>query len=242
MEIGIIGFGRFGKLLTKYLSEDFKVYIFNRSDKNEEIKKTNGIPASLEEVCKKDVVIPCVPISQFEETLNEIKGLLKENSLIIDVCSVKEYPVEVMKKILPEKTQILATHPMFGPDSAAESLKDRKVVLCKVRIDDDKHEEIKEYLDKKDLIVIETTPEEHDKEIAKSLLLTHFIGRGLIDFGAADLDIDTEGHRRLISILDTVKNDTGQLFEDMNRYNKNSKKVREDFIKSLNKINGELEK
>jgi prephenate dehydrogenase len=131
---------------------------------------------------------------------------------------------------------------MFGPDSAAESLKDRKVVLCKVRIDDDKHEEIKEYLDKKDLIVIETTPEEHDKEIAKSLLLTHFIGRGLIDFGAADLDIDTEGHRRLISILDTVKNDTGQLFEDMNRYNKNSKKVREDFIKSLNKINGELEK
>jgi prephenate dehydrogenase len=242
MEIGIIGFGRFGKLLTKYLSEDFKVYIFNRSDKNEEIKKTNGIPASLEEVCKKDVVIPCVPISQFEETLNEIKGLLKENSLIIDVCSVKEYPVEVMKKIFPEKTQILATHPMFGPDSAAESLKDRKVVLCKVRIDDDKHEEIKEYLDKKDLIVIETTPEEHDKEIAKSLLLTHFIGRGLIDFGAADLDIDTEGHRRLISILDTVKNDTGQLFEDMNRYNKNSKKVREDFIKSLNKINGELEK
>jgi len=242
MEIGIIGFGRFGKLLTKYLSEDFKVYIFNRSDKNEEIKKTNGIPASLEEVCKKDVVIPCVPISQFEETLNEIKGLLKENSLIIDVCSVKEYPVEVMKKILPEKTQILATHPMFGPDSAAESLKDRKVVLCKVRIDDDKHEEIKEYLDKKDLIVIETTPEEHDKEIAKSLLLTHFIGRGLIDFGAADLDIDTEGHRRLISILDTVKNDTGQLFEDMNRYNKNSKKVREDFIKSLNKINRGLEK
>ena len=131
MEIGIIGFGRFGKLLTKYLSEDFKVYIFNRSDKNEEIKKTNGIPASLEEVCKKDVVIPCVPISQFEETLNEIKGLLKENSLIIDVCSVKEYPVEVMKKILPEKTQILATHPMFGPDSAAESLKDRKVVLSR---------------------------------------------------------------------------------------------------------------
>jgi len=131
---------------------------------------------------------------------------------------------------------------MFGPDSAADSLKDRKIVLCKVRIDNDKYEKIKEYLAKKNLIVIEVTPEEHDKEIAKSLLLTHFIGRGLIDFGATDLDIDTEGHRRLISILDTVKNDTGQLFEDMNSYNKYSKKVREDFIKSLNKINMGLEK
>jgi len=28
MEIGIIGFGRFGKLVTKYLSEDFKVFEF----------------------------------------------------------------------------------------------------------------------------------------------------------------------------------------------------------------------
>tara|TARA_B100001971_G_scaffold25356_1_gene19862 strand:+ start:3238 stop:3966 length:729 start_codon:yes stop_codon:yes gene_type:complete len=242
MEIGIIGFGRFGKLATKYLSEDFEVYVSSRSDKTEDIKKINGIPASLGEVCKKDVIIPCVSISEFENVLKEIKGLLKENSLVIDVCSVKEYPVEKMKTILLEKTQILATHPMFGPDSAADSLKDRKIVLCKVRIDNDKYEKIKEYLAKKNLIVIEVTPEEHDKEIAKSLLLTHFIGRGLIDFGATDLDIDTEGHRRLISILDTVKNDTGQLFEDMNSYNKNSKKVREDFIKSLNKINMGLEK
>ena len=50
MEIGIIGFGRFGKLATKYLSEDFEVYVSSRSDKTEDIKKINGIPASLGEV------------------------------------------------------------------------------------------------------------------------------------------------------------------------------------------------
>lgn len=242
MEIGIIGFGRFGKLLTKYLSEDFKVYVSSRSDKNEEIKKNNGIPASIEGVCKKDIVIPCVPISQFEGTLNKIKSILKDGSLVIDVCSVKEYPVGVMKKILPEKIQILATHPIFGPDSAAESLKGRKIVLCKVRVSNEKYEKIKSYLKKKGLAIIESTPEKHDEEIAKSLLLTHFIGRALIDFGAAKMGIDTEGYKRLMSILETVKNDTWQLFEDVNRYNKYSKRIREDFIKSLKRINERLEK
>lgn len=242
MEIGVIGFGRFGKLITKYLSEDNKVCVFSRSGKEEEIKKTNGIPASLQEVCKKEVIIPCVPISQFGNTLKKIKNLLKDNSLVVDVCSVKEYPVELMKKILPEKIGILATHPMFGPDSAVETIKGRKIVLCKVRIPNEKYKKIKGCLEKKGLIVIESTPEKHDREIAKTLILTHFIGRSLIDFGAKNLDIDTEGYKRLMNILDMVKNDTEQLFEDMNRYNKYSKEIRKGFIKSLSKIDKRLEK
>src|SRR3989338_4852514 len=242
MEIGVIGFGRFGKLITKYLAEDNKVYVFSRSGKDEEIKKSNGIPAKLEAVCKKEIVIPCVPISKFEAVLNKIKKLLKNSSLVIDVCSVKEYPIKVMKKILPEKIGILATHPMFGPDSASETVKGRKIVLCKVRVSNEKYRKIKECLEKKGLIIIETTPERHDKEIAKSLLLTHFIGRGLLGLGAKNLDIDTEGYKRLMNILDMVKNDTKQLFEDMNRYNKYSREIRKDFIQSLNKINKRLEK
>lgn len=242
MEIGIIGFGRFGKLITKYLSEDNKVYVYSRNGKNKEIKKSNGIPATIEEVCNKDIVIPCVPISQFENTLKKIKNLLKYNSLVIDVCSVKEYPIGIMKKILPEKIEILATHPMFGPDSAATTLMGRKIVLCKVRIPNDKYRKIKGCLEKKGIIVIEATPEQHDKEIAKTLLLTHTIGRALIDMGAKNLDIDTEGYKRLMNILGMVKNDTNQLFEDMNRYNRYSKKIRHDLIGSLNKINRWLEK
>ena len=241
METGIIGFGRFGKLITRHLSENCKVYVHSRSGKDEEIKKANGIPASLQEVCKKDIIIPCVPISKFEATLNKIKNLLKDDALVIDVCSVKEYPVKVMKKTLPEKTGILATHPMFGPDSAFETVKGRKIALCKVRIPNEKYKKIKSYLEKKGLIVIETTPERHDRETAKTLILTHFIGRSLIDFGAKNLDIDTEGYKRLMNILEMVENDTEQLFEDMNRYNKYSKEIRKGFISSLNKIDKRLE-
>ena len=241
MDIGIIGFGRFGKLITKYLSEDKKVYVFSRSGKDEEIRKSNGIPASLEDVCKKGIVIPCVPISELESTLKKIKGMLKDN-LVVDVCSVKEYPVAAMKKILPEKTGILATHPIFGPDSAPETVKGKKIVLCRVRIQDDKYKKIKSYLEKKGLVVIESAPEKHDKEIARTLILTHFIGRGLIGLGAKNLNIDTEGYKRLMNVLETVQNDTEQLFEDMNRYNKYSKEIRNSFMKSLTKIDRRLGK
>jgi len=242
MNIGIIGFGRFGKLLVKYLSKDNKVYVSSRKNNDGEIKKLNGIPASLEEVCKKDIVIPSVPISKFEEILKKIKNLLMHDSLVVDVCSVKEYPVKVMKQVLPNNVQILATHPMFGPDSATTALKGRKIVLCKVRIDKKLYNTIKKSLRRRGLIVLETSPAKHDREIAKSLLLTHMIGRSLIDFGANNLEIDSEGYKRLIRILETVRNDSEQLFKDMNNYNKYSKKVRDDFIKSLNKINLRLEK
>lgn len=242
MKIGIIGFGRFGKFIVKHLAKDFNVYVFDKNNDQIGIKKTGAIPSTLEDVCKKDVIILCIPISKFKQLMDKIKNLIKEDSIIVDVCSVKEYPVEVMIKTLPNKVQILATHPMFGPDSAANSIKGKKVVLCKIRISDNPYQKIKVYLQKKGLIIIETTPKEHDIEIAKSQVLTHFIGRALFELGAKQIKIDTEGYKRLLSILQVVKNDSLQLFEDMNRYNKYSKNIRKSFINSIKKIDGRLKK
>jgi|TARA_B100002003_G_C14142101_1_gene549126 prephenate dehydrogenase len=242
MKIGIIGFGRFGKLATRYLAKDFDVSVSTRSSKDEEIKKLNAKTASLEDVCKKDIVIICVPISSFEEELENIKNFIGKKTLVIDVCSVKEYPVELMKKILPSHIQILATHPIFGPDSAVDSLKGKKMVLCKVRIDDDLYGKIKDYLAQKELILLETTPGEHDKDMARSLFLTHLIGRSLLEFGSKNQDVDTEGYQRLLSILKTVENDTWQLFEDMCKYNEYSKGVMEKFIRSAQEISMRLDK
>ena len=148
-------------------------------------------PASLAQVCGLDAVILSVPISAFKQTLSKIGPMLKPDTLVADVCSVKEYPVRWMREQLPETVSILATHPMFGPDSAAESLKNSKIVLCKERIDDRLYNRIKHYLESRGLIVIEASPDEHDRQIAVSLALTHFIGRSLSEFGAEALDIDT---------------------------------------------------
>ena len=65
--IGIIGFGRFGKLTARYLAEEFDVAVHHRTDKSAEINCTGAHSASLETVCRQDIVIPCVPISVLQE-------------------------------------------------------------------------------------------------------------------------------------------------------------------------------
>ena len=239
--IGIIGFGRFGKLVADYLARDLDVFVYNRSDKSSQIVRSGAQPASLETVCQQDIVIPCVPISTFVDNLKSMAPLLKPDSLVVDVCSVKEYPVQWMLEELPESVSILATHPMFGPDSAADSLKDRKICLCKVRVPNDQYDKIKNYLASKGLIVIEATAKEHDEQIATSLSLTHFIGRTLSEYGAKQLDIDTEGYKRLLHILEVVERDTWQLFVDMHRYNPYAKEKRVAFMEVMQDINSRLQ-
>ena len=238
--IGIIGFGRFGKLTARYLAEEFDVAVYHRSDKSAAINCTGARAASLESVCRQEIVIPCVPISVFRDVLQDITPLLRPDALVVDVCSVKEYPVGLMVDILPQTVSILATHPMFGPDSASDSLSGRKICLCKIRIAENSYQNIKAYLAAKGLVVIEATAEEHDEQIATSLSLTHFIGRTLSEYGARELDIDTEGYKRLLHILGVVEHDTRQLFSDMHRYNPYAKEMRAAFMNAMAEIESEL--
>lgn len=239
--IGIIGFGRFGKLTTRYLAAEFEVAVYHRRDKSKEIRDLGAQAASLETVCRQKIVIPCVPISGFKQILADIAPLLRPDALVVDVCSVKEFPVRLMTDILPATVSILATHPMFGPDSASDSLQGRKICLCQVRIAQDKYQVIKAWLSAKGLVVIEATPQQHDEQIATSLSLTHFIGRTLSELGAKQLDIDTEGYQRLLRILEVVERDTWQLFLDMHHYNSYAKEKRVAFMDVMREIDARLE-
>jgi prephenate dehydrogenase len=238
--IGIIGFGRFGRLAARYLARDFEVLVFNPTDRSAEIKKSGARTASLKSVCRQKVVILCVPISSLKEVLAEIGPQLRQDGIVVDVCSVKVYPVQWMRATLPETVSILATHPIFGPDSASVSLKGHKIFLSPIRIGKKPYQKIKSYLTSKGLVIVESTPEDHDEQIAISLALTHFIGRTLAEFGAAPLDIDSEGYKRLLHILEVVAHDTWQLFYDMHRYNPYARQKRSAFKQAMQKINDQL--
>lgn len=243
MKIGFIGFGRLGKHLCKFLSQDFDVFVYDKVDYSLEIQETGATAADLDTVCQCSIIIPFVPISEFENLMKVIGPKLTKDQLLIDVCSVKEHPVELMQKYTSEDVSILGTHPMFGPDSTKETLFGSKIVLCKVRINDDRFNEIVSYLEKHGLKVINTSAQEHDKQISHSLVLTHLIGRTLIEYGAEKrLDIDTLGYRRLMKILGVVENDTWQLFEDMNHYNQYAKETRHEFQDALSAVINKVKK
>lgn len=238
--IGIIGYGRFGRLAARYLAKDYSVIVCGRGNIDDGNLPANVRTGSMEEVCSQRVVIPCVPISSFNAMLKTVAPLIRADALVVDVCSVKAYPVQWMQTELPRSVSILGTHPMFGPDSAAAGIDGMKIALCRIRMSDSLYRKTVDYLTRAGLTVVETTPEEHDRQIAVSLALTHFIGRSLSAFKAGQLQIDTEGYKRLLHILDVVEHDTWQLFVDMNRYNPYAKEIRRSFMQAVEKIEAEL--
>lgn len=241
MKLGIIGFGRLGALLTRYLAQDFDIFVYEpREGFASAIKAAGAIPVDLATAAAQDLILPLVPISQLEQVLQDMVPFLKKRAIVADCCSVKIKPVEAMLKHLPEQVSILATHPMFGPDSASDTLFGSKLVLCPVRISNTVYAPIKLYLEKHGLKLIETTPEAHDEQISRSLFLAHFIGRALIEIEATPLDIDTKGYRRLMKILLTVENDSWQLFEDMYQHNPYAEETRIDFLNALQNLSHKI--
>lgn len=233
MTAGLIGFGRLGRLLAKHFSKDAKIHVHDVRLDVRMARSLGAVPSSLAAACAQDVVVLCVPMAAFEGVVKRIAPLVRPGALVVDACSVKEHPARVMRKYLPKTVGLLATHPNFGPDSAADSLTGRKIVLCRARMTDAAYARAKRFLRRKGLDVVEMTPREHDRRMASSLVLTHFIGRGLIAAGAKTTGVDTEGYKRLLRILETVQNDSWQLFEDMNRFNAFAAPVRRRFLAAL---------
>jgi len=240
MDIGILGYGRFGSLIDMILKErlgiDAKIYSPDQQIDNKRF-------FDMDKVLKSEIIIICVPISSFEEVIKLISNKVNPNSMIVDVCSVKVHPVKVMKKYLPDKIDILATHPMFGPDSTKNgtTFDGLKFIYYPVRIKNiDRANLLLTLLEKLGLEIIELTPEDHDKQAAYTHAYAFLVGKIGMMMEIRKNNISTKGFENLIYNQTAVENDTGQLFHDMMTYNPYSNEMRANFRKTLNEIEGSL--
>ena len=238
--VGIIGFGRFGKILSNILQKGFMIKVYDIQS----ISYHNGVQfTSLEEVLKENVIFIAVPIRHFESLINNISGELKNDSTIIDVCSVKKYTSDVMKNILPEEIGIISSHPMFGPDSYLSNKK-LKMMMHSTRDVHNQYDFWKKFFSDQNIKILEMTPDMHDRLAAKTQGVTHFLGRTLKEFGIQKTNLDTQGFRDLIDLVEQTCNDTWELYADLQTYNpyteqminnlKNSVNVLEKQLKELN--------
>ena len=112
-------------------------------------------------VQKADIVIIAVPIHQTEKTIKEIWPFINKDAIVFDLTSIKEKPVQWMKKYLPTTCTIIPTHPMFGPSLSTVA---GQVVVC---TPDTKtirraiYQQFKILLEKQWLHIVETTPQKH---------------------------------------------------------------------------------
>jgi len=240
MKIGIIGFSRFGQLLAKILKPYAEVRVFNRTPKSVVAKQLGVEWDELKDICQSDIVIVAVAISATEEMIKKIAPLLKKGTIVMDVCSVKVFPAKWLNSYISPDNEILATHPMFGPDSAKDGTKGLQWILCPLRIGDENLNKIKDILNKLEVKIIETTPDDHDRQTADSLALVHFVGRGLEEYGLEKKEISTLGFERLFKVNETVTNDSWQLFLDMQNFNPYTKQMRKKLIQAFKKVNRKI--
>ena len=233
--VGIIGFGRFGKILSNILQRGFDIKIY---DKNPNLKLTNVKFVSLDEIVQEKNIFIAVPIRNFKDIIKNIAPKLN-NTTIIDVCSVKMEPVKIMKSFLPQNAGIIATHPLFGPDSFNIN-NNLKMMMNNTRDSYNQFKFWKNYFISQDINIIEMDPSEHDILASKTQGITHFLGRVLKEFGISKTKIDTQGFSELLDLVNQTCNDSWELFSDLQLYNPYTNSVIEKLKKSTNEVSTKL--
>ncbi len=230
-KVSIIGFGRFGNLLYELLQKGFEIDVFD-IDSNNETESVHFV--SLEDVLKNDTIFLAVPIRDFEELMKDLSTKIQGNKTVIDVCSVKVHPKNMMVEHLSNEVDIIATHPLFGPDSFQE--RGSVMMMEKVRDQHDRYDFWKSYFQSQNIIIEEITADQHDMMAAKSQGLTHLIGRVIDDFGTQKTNIDTVGYQALHKLVNQTCNDSWELFEDIQKFNPYTESMITDLNQSFKRI------
>ena len=177
--VTIIGGTRgLGKWIASELSkEQLNVTITSRNKiSGEKIAKkinTKYNNNNIEAIANADLIIFSVPIENMVETIKEVAPYAPENSILMDITSVKKEPSEALVKYAPENTEILPCHPMFGP--RVPSIDGQVIILTPIKNRSEKSIKIiKNFLESKNAHIVLSTPEEHDKIMSVVQGITHF--------------------------------------------------------------------
>ena len=214
----IIGFGAFGQLLARELASHARISVYDRSGTARAAARRAGfdVLGALCEV-KADIVILAVALPAIDACLRELAPHLRRGQIVIDVCSVKEEPARLMRKHLPAHVELLATHPMFGPQSAREGVAGRQIVLCPLR--GRRWRRLAAFLSQRlKLAVVVTTPEEHDRQAARTQGLVHLLAQAFATLGEPP-KIRTRSFELMTEALEMVRHDAPEVFDAVTRGN-----------------------
>lgn len=227
--VGIIGFGHFGRFLADKLDSVCAVRVYARDG------QAGKWGAELEQVAQSDYVILAVPLTAYEAMLERIKTYIPETSVIVDICSVKVRPIEIITSILPRQ-RIVSTHPLFGPQSAANSLKDHTVVVCPEQSNEEAAKSVIALCRQLDLKVVEMSAEAHDQEMATVHGLTFFIAHSLKEMGLQDQTLATPSFHKLLDLAILERQHTEGLFTTIQAGNPYAKVIRDKFTREVESL------
>ena len=178
MRIAVLGAGKMGVWFAKFfIAEGYSVVVADRKkEKLSKLKKELPVETAdfAEAVENADRVLICVSISAFEETVKKISPAVRNGQIVMDICSIKDFPVKTMHQHL-KGGLVLGIHPVFGPGST--TIENKTFVLTPTTREEEAFAaDFKKWLETKKARVFVMSPQKHDELMSVVLGLPHFIG------------------------------------------------------------------
>lgn len=222
--IAIIGgAGKMGRWFANFLLRDGKEVAITDSNREKllEVRKQLAVETmpNVEAVRSADAVLISVPIDSFEEVVEQIRPHTHSGQVIIDITSVKVFPVEVMHKHI-RAGSVLGAHPMFGP--GAKDVSNKNFILTPTSEDETAlAQEIRQYLETRGARVTLMTPREHDEMMTIILGLPSFIAMvsadTLLSFDKLKLTRAISGstYKLLLMLAESVVSEGPELYASL---------------------------
>ncbi len=236
LKIGIIGLGLIGGSIYKALENDFEIYAVTRNKST--IEKCKNTSDNLENIKNCDVIFVCTPMNKTLQILDNLNNILTEDTIVSDVCSLKEF---LTKK--EYKFKFIPAHPMAGTENSgfdasfATLFKGAKWVLTPfVNTKKEDIEKIEKIIKCLGAIPIFASAKEHDEAVAlishMPMLISQAIFKNAQDNELA-MTLASSGFRDMTRLaMSNV-----EMAEDM--INMNSKNIQKSLLKLYSNI-GEL--
>lgn len=163
MKIGVVGLGLIGGSIFKCAKQKYEVVGISRS-----LKSVEGVSDDYSLLKECNLVFVCTPMNKTLEILDKLEEILDENTIVTDVCSLKEF---VSKKNY--KYKFIPSHPMAGTEHSGWEHSFPELfqgATWAVTLKDDTN--LKDFAVLKSVIndlgakTILTTAHEHDKAVA----------------------------------------------------------------------------
>lgn len=241
MQVGIIGFGAFGQLLARVLSEHVEVLAYDKEVKSARTDKI--VMSDLQTVASAPLIIIATDLAGIEPVCRQLEPLVSSQAIVMDVCSVKDKPQEIMQQVLGNTCRVLATHPLFGPQSVAENggVQGLEMVVCGT--DSNNTTEIQDiFAEKLGIKFLRMTAQEHDQEMAWVHGLTFFVGRALMNLSPPKSELTTHYYQKLLDLVGLEQQHSDALFMTIQRGNQYTDAVRKAYVKELRALNKQIDK
>jgi prephenate dehydrogenase len=178
------GSGRMGAWFANFLAADkYRVMI---CDKNEpaarKFAKKHGfkfVKSETHAAEVSDIIVLATPTHVTNILLKKIASHMPRTTLLVEISSIKEPVMRNIETLTRHGTQILSIHPMFGP--GAKNLTNKAVIVAQEPRESQLAKRLLSALRKNGAKIIECDLGKHDRIVAATLVLSHFMNFAFIE-------------------------------------------------------------